>query len=238
MASKRKSIRGAVRHTTEGMMQSANIPIKDIRLDGGTQIRVEMNPEVVEEYAELMKEGTIFPPLEVFDDGENKWLVDGFHRIHAAKAIGNKEIKCQVLKGTQREAILRSVEANKSHGLRRTNKDKRNAVITLLNDEEWQYKSSREIAEKAGVGNNLVARIKNELDIATDKIIGKDGKEYSQDSGVRKAQVKQERTKFYRFKLDLEYKDRMSNYVEASKKNESALLKEAFEYLEKKYGAN
>lgn len=236
MASKRKSIRGAVRHTTEGMMQSASsLPIDGIRLDGGTQIRVEMNEDVIADYAELMADGTVFPPVEIFDDGENKWLVDGFHRLHAAKTLGKKDITCQIYRGTLREAVLRSVEANKSHGLRRTNKDKRNAVLTLLNDEEWQNKSTREIAEKAGVGNNLVARIKKEYDISSDKIIGKDGKEYEQETGVRKAQVKQ-RTKFYRFKLDLEYKDRMKTYIEQSKKNEAALLKEAFEYLERKYG--
>ena len=39
-------------------------------------------------------------------------------------------------KGTQRDAILWSISANATHGLRRTNEDKRRAVTRLLQDPE------------------------------------------------------------------------------------------------------
>jgi hypothetical protein len=53
--------------------------------------------------------------------------------------------------------------ANESHGLRRTNEDKRRAVVTLLNDEEWSGWSNREIARKCGVSDPFVMQIRSSL---------------------------------------------------------------------------
>lgn len=58
--------------------------------------------------------------------------------------------------GPRRDAILYSVGANSTHGLRRTNADKRRAVETLLRDEEWQGWSNRKIAEVCGVSEFMV----------------------------------------------------------------------------------
>lgn len=57
------------------------------------------------------------------------------------------------------EAIwtLGRVGANASHGLRRTNDDKRRAVRTLLNDLEWLAWSDREVARACGVSHTFVA---------------------------------------------------------------------------------
>src|SRR4051812_28954917 len=53
--------------------------------------------------------------------------------------------------------------ANSSHGLRRTNEDKRRAVLTLLNDEEWSQWSGNEIARRAAVSPDTVSRMKASL---------------------------------------------------------------------------
>lgn len=42
----------------------------------------------------------------------------------------------------KRDALLHAAGANDAHGIRRTSKDKRKAVMALLTDEEW---SGREI---------------------------------------------------------------------------------------------
>jgi len=47
------------------------------------------------------------------------------------------ELEINIINGTQRDAILHSVGANATHGLRRSNQDKRKAVVTLLEDNEW-----------------------------------------------------------------------------------------------------
>src|ERR1700680_3042928 len=48
----------------------AVLDLKDLRLDGGTQQRVEIKEDVIEKYAEGMRAGDTFPPVVVFDDGE------------------------------------------------------------------------------------------------------------------------------------------------------------------------
>ncbi len=52
------------------------IALSDIQ-DGGAQVRVEMKPDVVREYADDMAAGTVFPPVEVYYDGSIYWLADG-----------------------------------------------------------------------------------------------------------------------------------------------------------------
>lgn len=62
-----------------------------------------------------------------------------------------------------RAAILYAVGANASHGLRRSNQDKRRAVETLLKDEEWGKWSDSEIGRRAHVSHPTVAKIRSEL---------------------------------------------------------------------------
>lgn len=47
--------------------------------------------------------------------------------------------------------------------MRRTNEDKRRAVMTLLNDEEWSKWSDNEIAKRCGVSNHLVSTVKGSV---------------------------------------------------------------------------
>lgn len=141
-----------------------SIEVNDIRMDGGTQTRAEIDVAVVSEYGESMRSGANFPAPVVFFDGTDKWLADGFHRIEAAKAIGRRCISCDVRQGDRRAAILFSVGANASHGLRRSNADKVRAVRVLLGDDEWSKKSDRWIAEKCGVSHTFVAKLRGESD--------------------------------------------------------------------------
>ena len=90
------------------------------------------------------------------------WLADGYHRWHAATIAGLQTIGADVRPGGRREAILHSVGANAEHGWRRSNEDKRKAVLTLLNDREWSGWSDREIARRCGVDNKVVARLRPE----------------------------------------------------------------------------
>lgn len=105
-----------------------------IRIDGGTQVRVETDITQAESYAEDMRDGAIFPPVVVFHNGGEYWLADGFHRLIAAEIIGWTEIEAEVREGGQREAILCAVGANATHGLKRSRRDKRNAINKMLTD--------------------------------------------------------------------------------------------------------
>ena len=136
------------------------LEIVAIRIDGGTQPRVHLNEVTVGEYAELLTDGVGLPPVTVFFDGSEYWLADGFHRYFAHTKIGALKISADVRNGSCRDAVLHSVGANASHGLRRTNEDKRRAVETLVNDAEWSKWTDREIAKACGVSHTFVAAIR------------------------------------------------------------------------------
>jgi len=142
------------------------IPVASIRLDGGTQSRAMLQDSVIEEYAYAVLEGVQFPPVVIFYDGSDHWLADGFHRVRAYLTAGVDRIPADVRQGTRRDAILYSVGANETHGLRRTNDDKRRAVLTLLNDAEWAAWSDREIARQCAVGNKFVGDLRRTVTVS------------------------------------------------------------------------
>jgi len=143
--------------------QLTRLDISCIRTDCGTQSRAELNGRVVAEYALAMQQGALFPPVTVFQDGQNYYLADGFHRLEATKQLKSATIAVDVRSGHCRDAMLYSVGANTTHGLRRSNIDKRRAVMMLLKDPEWSLWTNTAIARMCGVDEGLVRLIKSEL---------------------------------------------------------------------------
>ena len=133
------------------------------RLVSGARIN-KTDSAIVAEYADRWSEGEHFPPITVFNHGDKYVLADGKHRLEAARSLGYLTIDCDVRSGTPRDALLYALGANVSHGLRRTNADKRHCVLIVLNDAEWGLKSDREIARMCGVSNTFVSNVRNELD--------------------------------------------------------------------------
>lgn len=145
----------------------SNVILASIRIDGGTQPRTQIDETLVAEYAAAMRDGAPFPPVVLFHDGVELWLADGFHRYHAALKAEWRDINADVRTGTKRDAVLFSVGANAGHGLRRTNADKRKAVLTLLNDAEWSQWSAEEIARRCGVSATLVKDTRSSLAVTS-----------------------------------------------------------------------
>ena len=170
------------------------LPLDRIRTDGGTQPRAHLNPDTVAEYAAAMEEdGVVFPPVTVFYDGADYWLADGFHRVAASVEAGFADIDADIRQGARRDAVLFSVGANADHGLRRTNEDKRRAVMTLLNDEEWSRLSDSDIARHCGVSHPFVGSLRSKAscngfkiaDQPTTRTVTRNGKTYQQRTGNR-----------------------------------------------------
>lgn len=160
-------------------MKKLNLDV--IRIDGDTQPREELDQEMVVEYAELMRDGIKFPPVKVFFDGSNYWLVDGFHRYFATKSNGYVSIETEVKEGTQREAQLQSMTANSTQrGKPPTAKDKRRSAIRMIQDAEWGEWANIKIAEWIGISAMTVGRLKiamKEKKPEEVKYINKHGKE-------------------------------------------------------------
>lgn len=165
------------------MITKQTIPIGDIVTDAGTQPRQLTTDDVVQDYSERMLAGDVFPPLDVFHDGSRFVLVDGFHRFFAEKRAGRSEAWCNVHQGTVADAVMFAARANQSHGIRRTNADKRRAVRMVLRvNVDW---SDRRIAEHVGVGHQMVATTREAFQVDESSTCGEptvrkgiDGKEY------------------------------------------------------------
>jgi hypothetical protein len=140
------------------------LPLSAICADEQAQPRAALEEDRVAEYVEAMMRVDKFPPPVVFQDKQKRyWLADGFHRYHAAVRLKRKAIECIVHPGELRDAILYSSSANATHGLPRSNADKRRAVTKLLNDEEWGKWSDRDIGRRCNVTHDLVGKVRAEL---------------------------------------------------------------------------
>jgi len=151
----------------------------DIRLDGDTQPRVELDKELIAEYAELYRrhpKGSLLPCPTVVFDGRDYWLVDGFHRRSAAHDAGRTQLLCDVRKGSLGEARWFSYSVNKTHGLRRTNGDKVTAVKRALQHPNAKRLSDARIAEHVGVSDRMVAKYRTPKDSESTERVGRDGR--------------------------------------------------------------
>jgi ParB-like nuclease domain len=143
------------------------IRLDAIRVDPAIQQRAAgTSQEVVDAYAEAMRDGVAFPPIDVFGNGDGPFhLGNGFHRLDAYRSAhpDAKDIECKVHPGDRDDALLFACGANAQHGLQRSRSDKLKAVTTLILSERWSGWSDREIARQCGVSHTYVAAVRSEL---------------------------------------------------------------------------
>ena len=140
------------------------LKLSQIVIDKGTQTREAIDQKTVTEYAEVIMNKDKLPPLVVFHDGINYYLADGFHRYFAYKQTVTPDVEVEVINGTLRNAQEYALGTNDKHGLKRSNGDKRNAVMIALNDLEWSLLTNREIGKLCRVSHTFVNVIKEKLE--------------------------------------------------------------------------
>jgi site-specific DNA-methyltransferase (adenine-specific) len=145
--------------TAKNLPLTKRIRISDINLDARVR---DLDPDVVADYAESLKEGDRFPALTVFSEDEVFYLADGFHRL-AANAEGVDTATCEVRMGGLRNARLFACAANRINGLRMTNADKRAAVTVILRDKTWCKWTNHRIAKHVGVSHTFVGKMRTQL---------------------------------------------------------------------------
>jgi hypothetical protein len=138
-------------------MPELKIRLSQIDPKCGTQLRATIDDEAVMAYAEV---GDALPCIDVFLvlDGDYYAIVDGYHRFFAHEQRFNgadKTICVNVVgEGTLDQAIILAASANETNGLRRTNNDKRTAVLRLI--EIRPDATGRQIAQWARVSHTFV----------------------------------------------------------------------------------
>lgn len=136
-------------------------------LDPSAQPRASLDWTLIAEYADAIRRGDAFPPVVAFGTEEEAYLADGWHRVHAAKEAGAECIAVDRRPGGLEDAVWFSCGANATHGLKRSNQDKRTAVErALLQKPEM---SDRDIARHCGVDHVTVGRVRGHL-VATGEV--------------------------------------------------------------------
>lgn len=146
-------------------IREEEVSIKKIVADKEIFPRIMIDSYHVAELTKLIKEKTKIKAVTVYKDKKkNKYyLVDGFHRLEAHKRAGKKIIWCNICLGSYREAYIDACEANAFHGKRLTNEDKNRIVTRLLNDKKESEWSDCSIAEKCGVSQPFVGKVRSKL---------------------------------------------------------------------------
>ncbi len=98
---------------------------------------------------------TAWPPIAVVSDGASGYLlIDGYHRLTAAKALKLKAISAIVLPEASFETAF---NLNREHGLHLTTLDRRQQALRL--HKRYPNLSERELARRAGLDHATVGRL-------------------------------------------------------------------------------
>lgn len=133
----------------------------DIKEHKDLQPREKLNDEMIDAYANSFDS---LPPVTVFQiEGKKGWhLVDGWHRVAAARRINRSEIDVIKETGTWEEAKETAFDANMRHGLALTLKERKKAAeLKLMLHTE---RSNSWIAEECGISYHTVEKIRLELE--------------------------------------------------------------------------
>ena len=143
------------------------VEIANVTVASEFQMRVKSDPATLIEYRELIRASEehwpFYEPCTLYRVDGKLILVDGFHRLDSMRAEGRKEILADVRNGTLLDAKIASLGANKKHGLKRSNADKRRAGTIAVQDETLRKWSDRKLAELCGISDFLVSQIRGEL---------------------------------------------------------------------------
>ncbi len=145
-------------------MKIRKLKMSEIRVDQQYQPRKALNEEEIRNYAELLKNGESLPPIVVFEETKDSYvLASGFHRFEAHKRIEALNIEAEVRIGSSLEILTEAIQSNAKHGIRYTNEDKWRCVQLITSHPDGKDLSDNHIAKLCGVSNHLVKKIREEL---------------------------------------------------------------------------
>ena len=157
------------------MENCETIPLRDL-ITGKYQLRLALNEEVIEHYAEMMAGSWgNFPPIDVAEISGKYYIVDGHHRWAAAERAGIGAVPFQIVATTENQAWMESYRRNATQGLCFTRADRQNAIRVFC--EQMPNASNGFIASLIGCDPETVRRHRpTPANAAVEKRVGLDGK--------------------------------------------------------------
>ena len=139
------------------------VPIYDIVIDSHINTR-ELDEDVIEEYREAMREYGKEHWQGFWNESprmtESNHLYSGFHTVTAAMHEFGQEYEISIVREGKdwREAYFLATRMNGTHGRRRTNAEKEEAVKRWLEDEEMCQWTDGHIARECLVSAPFVSK--------------------------------------------------------------------------------
>jgi len=115
-------------------------------------------------------------------------VIDGLHRLKAARVRGDTKIQARFIDGTESDAFVLAVEANIRHGLPLSLADRKRAAVQIIGTHpQW---SDRRVASATGISAGTVADLrKRGGEGGNEARIGRDGRIRPVDSSERRKQA-------------------------------------------------
>jgi hypothetical protein len=183
-------------------MATETIKLKDIVRDPRLQLRVKgLDKHHVAELVDALKSGKKLGAIKACRKGKKVFPYDGWHRIAAHEQAEKETIDASLDDGDIEQAVLLAAGANSTHGLKRTNDDKRASVMAVLSHSAGREWSDRRIADHVGVGVDLVGDCRrsqvSDSDTCQEEteektVLGRDGKKYKRKPKTSKSSTKEE----------------------------------------------
>ncbi|WP_442802438.1 hypothetical protein [Streptomyces sp. CMB-StM0423] len=104
-------------------------------------------------------------------------VVDGMHRLRAARLRGAQHIEGWFVEGTAEDAFVLAVELNAKHGLPLSRKDRSAAARRIV--ESHPHWSDRRIASATGLSPGVVGALRGDVDVPVAHLslrVGRDGR--------------------------------------------------------------
>jgi ParB-like chromosome segregation protein Spo0J len=96
------------------------IDLASLVIDQKVQVRPSLDGHAVAQYAAAYHEhgAEALGRITVYDSDQGRLLVDGFHRVTAARRLGLEQLPAEVRRGTWLDALEAAVMENVAHGMR------------------------------------------------------------------------------------------------------------------------
>ncbi|MEV0289149.1 ParB N-terminal domain-containing protein [Kribbella sp. NPDC050820] len=169
-----------VPNLTTARLLPGELELAEITASDSPRLR-GIDPDHVRLLAEF---GGELPPIVVH--AETHRVIDGEHRVEAARRRGDTTIAVLWFHGDEQVAFVLAVEANNSHGLPLSLADRRAAAVRIFTAfPQW---SDRRLAAVCGLSASTVAHLRRRLQVADgpEPRIGRDGRVRPTDGGARR----------------------------------------------------